>query len=208
MSSKIREIDAVQILDSRGNPTISVAVTLEDGTRALAAVPSGASTGEFEAVELRDGDTTRYRGKGVTKAVQNVRSVIREALIGTDALDQRALDQALCKLDGTENKSRLGANAILGVSLAAAHAAAASCKQELFQYLARGKDLFLPVPLVNVINGGAHANNSLDIQEFMIVPVGAPTFSEAVRWGAEVYHSLKALLQSKKLSTGLGDEKV
>ena len=206
MSSKIREIDAVQILDSRGNPTISVAVTLEDGTRALAAVPSGASTGEFEAVELRDGDTTRYRGKGVTKAVQNVRSVIREALIGTDALDQRALDQALCKLDGTENKSRLGANAILGVSLAAAHAAAASCKQELFQYLARGKDLFLPVPLVNVINGGAHANNSLDIQEFMIVPHGASSFSEAIRMSAEIFHALGGLLKNDGYDTGVGDE--
>jgi enolase len=206
MSSKIADIDAVQILDSRGNPTISVSVSLEDGSKALAAVPSGASTGEFEAVELRDGDTLRYRGKGVTKAVQNVRSIIKETLVGKDALDQKAVDKIMCDLDGTDNKSRLGANAILGVSLAVAHAAAQSKKQELYQYLANSKELYLPVPMVNVINGGAHANNSLDIQEFMIVPHGAQTFSEAVRMSAEVFHALGGLLKNDGYDTGVGDE--
>ena len=206
MSSKIADIDAVQVLDSRGNPTISVAVTLNDGTKAVAAVPSGASTGEFEAVELRDGDTLRYRGKGVTKAIQNVCSVIREALIGKDALDQVAIDTLMCKLDGTENKSRLGANAILGVSLAVAHAAAGSKKQELYQYLKASEELYLPVPMVNVINGGAHANNSLDIQEFMIVPHGASNFSEAVRMSAEIFHALGGLLKNDGYDTGVGDE--
>ena len=206
MNSKIAEIDAVQILDSRGNPTVSVAVTLSDGTKAIAAVPSGASTGEFEAVELRDGDTLRYRGKGVTKAIQNVRSVIREALVGKDASDQSGIDSLMCQLDGTDNKSRIGANAILGVSLAVAHAAAISTKQELYQYLKGSEELFLPVPMVNVINGGAHANNSLDIQEFMVVPHGASSFSEAVRMSAEIFHVLGGLLKNDGYDTGVGDE--
>jgi len=206
MSSNITDIDAIQILDSRGNPTVSVSVTLSDGTKAQAAVPSGASTGEFEAVELRDGDTQRYRGKGVLKAVQNVRGIIKETLIGKDPTDQSGIDKVLCDLDGTENKSRLGANAILGVSLAVAQAAAKSNKQELYQYLAEGEELYLPVPMVNVINGGAHANNSLDIQEFMIVPHGAPTFSEAIRMSAEVFHALGGLLKNDGYDTGVGDE--
>jgi len=206
LSTKITSIDAVQIIDSRGNPTTSVLVELEGGAKGYAAVPSGASTGQFEAVELRDGDTLRYRGKGVTKAIQNVRTVIQEALVGKDALDQKAIDRALCALDGTENKSKLGANAILGVSLANAHAAAASQKKELFQYLATEEKFYLPVPLVNVINGGAHANNSLDIQEFMIVPHGAPTFAEAIRMSAEVFHSLGSLLKNDGYETGVGDE--
>lgn len=204
--SRITNVDAVQIIDSRGNPTVSVCVTLADGTRGCASVPSGASTGEFEAVELRDGDARRFRGKGVTKAVQNVNSIIREAVIGKDAKDQRALDNATLAIDGTENKSKLGANAILGVSLAAAHAAAASGKQELYEYLGGGRGAYLPVPLVNVINGGAHANNSLDIQEFMIVPHRAPSFSEAIRMAAEVFHVLGGLLKNDGYETGVGDE--
>ncbi len=204
--SKIATIDAVQVLDSRGNPTVSVNVTLADGSKGSAGVPSGASTGEFEAVELRDGDGLRYRGKGVSKAVNHVRTVCREALTGRDALDQRGIDDTLCALDGTENKGKLGANAILGVSLAVAHAAAASKKQELFQYLSTGSESYLPVPLVNVINGGAHANNSLDVQEFMIVPHGAPTFAEAIRMSAEIFHSLGALLKNDGYDTGVGDE--
>jgi len=206
MSSKIADIDAVQVLDSRGNPTVSVCVTLADGTKRLAAVPSGASTGEFEAVELRDGDTLKYRGKGVTKAVQNVRSVLREALVGKDVLDQIGLDKLMCQLDGTENKSRLGANAILGVSMAAVQAAAAFKKEEVYQYLKNSSDYFLPVPMVNVINGGAHATNSLDIQEFMIVPHGASTYAEAVRMAAEVFHALGGLLKNDGYDIGVGDE--
>lgn len=206
MSTKIANIDAVQILDSRGNPTVAVLVQLDGGAKGIAGVPSGASTGEFEAVELRDGDQLRYRGKGVTRAVQNVRTVLKEALIGRDALDQRGIDNTLIALDGTDNKSKLGANALLGVSLAVAHAAAAANKQEFYEYLAIGSEFYLPVPLVNVINGGAHANNSLDIQEFMIVPHGAPTFAEAIRMSAEIFHSLGSLLKNDGYDTGVGDE--
>jgi len=183
-----------------------VRVTLEDGTSGLASVPSGASTGEFEAVELRDGDSKRYLGKGVLKAVGNVNSTIAAALMGMDAGDQKALDKKLLELDGTKNKGKLGANAMLGVSLAAAHAYAASKKLELFEYLGNSKGVVLPVPLVNVINGGAHANNSLDIQEFMIVPHGAPSFAEAIRMSAETFHALGALLKNDGYSTAVGDE--
>ncbi len=206
MSSRIKSIYALQILDSRGNPTVAVRVTLEDGSTGLASVPSGASTGEFEAVELRDGDSKRYLGKGVTKAVTNVNSTIAAALMGVDAGDQMALDKTLLELDGTKNKGKLGANALLGVSLAAARAFAASKKIELFEYLGRSEGVVLPVPLVNVINGGAHANNSLDIQEFMIVPHGAPSFAEAIRMSAETFHSLGKLLKNDGYSTAVGDE--
>ena len=195
-----------EILDSRGNPTVEVDVILRDGTRGRAAVPSGASTGEHEALELRDGDKKRYLGRGVLKAVGHVNAEIATALKGADAAQQAALDDRLRALDGTPNKSRLGANAILGVSLAAAHAAAASRGQELFQYLGGAKAHVLPVPLMNVINGGAHADNNLDIQEFMIAPVGAPTFREALRMGAEVFHHLKTLLRRQQLQTAVGDE--
>ena len=204
--STIKSLRAIQILDSRGNPTVSVKVCLEDGSTGLASVPSGASTGEFEAVELRDGETSVYRGKGVQRAVANVNGPIAEAVIGLDARDQGRLDATLVDLDGTPNKGQLGANAILGVSLAVAHAAARSANQELFEYLGGGAGIVLPVPLVNVINGGAHANNSLDIQEFMIVPKGAPSFSEAVRMSAEVFHALGALLKDDGYETGVGDE--
>lgn len=206
MQSAIKSITGIQVIDSRGNPTVSVKVVLQDGSTGLASVPSGASTGEFEAIELRDGDNRSYRGKGVTKAVANVRGVIREALLGKNALDQRAIDEILLKLDGTDNKQKLGANAILGASLAVARAAAVSQGTELYEYLGGNKGEYLPVPLVNVINGGAHANNSLDLQEFMIVPHGAPTFSEAVRMSAEVFHALGALLKHDGYDTGVGDE--
>jgi enolase len=204
--SLIEAIGAREILDSRGNPTIEVEVLLDDDSFGRAGVPSGASTGAFEAHESRDGDKSRYLGKGVQQAVLKVIGEIDEALVDFDATDQRLVDAALISLDGTDNKSNLGANAILGVSLAVAKAAADSCGLPLYRYLGGPNAFTLPVPLMNIVNGGAHADNGVDIQEFMIVPVGAPTFSEAVRWGAEVYHSLKALLQSKKLSTGLGDE--
>lgn len=206
MKRAIQSITAIQVLDSRGNPTVSVRAVLEDGSYGLASVPSGASTGEFEAVELRDGDHQYYRGKGVLKAVENVNSQIAKALKGKDATNQAEIDRQLLALDGTPNKQNLGANAILGVSLAVARAAAASSGTELFQYLGGDKATLLPVPLVNVINGGAHANNSLDIQEFMIVPVGAPTFSEAVRMSAEIFHALGALLKDDGYNTGVGDE--
>lgn len=207
--SSIREIRAREILDSRGNPTVEVEIELEDGTRARAAVPSGASTGKFEALELRDGDPKRYDGKGVLKAVDNVHKVIAPALVGTDACDQRALDEKMLELDGTPNKSRLGANAILGVSLAAARAAAQSQDVPLYRHL---MDLIgettprLPIPLMNVLNGGVHADNSLDIQEFMIVPIGAKNFQEALRMGAETFHALQALLKKRGLSAAVGDE--
>jgi enolase len=204
--SLIEAIGAREILDSRGNPTIEVEVLLDDDSFGRAAVPSGASTGAFEAHESRDGDKARYLGKGVQQAVLKVIGEIDETLVDFDATDQRLVDTALIALDGTDNKSNLGANAILGVSLAVAKAAADSSGLPLYRYLGGPNAHTLPVPLMNIINGGAHADNGVDIQEFMIVPVGAPTFSEAVRWGAEVYHSLKELLQSKKLSTGLGDE--
>ncbi|MEY4276111.1 MAG: hypothetical protein RIS26_574 [Actinomycetota bacterium] len=204
--SIIEAIGAREILDSRGNPTVEVEVLLDDDSVGQAAVPSGASTGAFEAHEMRDGDKGRYGGKGVLKAVEAVLTTIDEGLAGFDALDQRLIDGALLALDGTDTKSNLGANAILGVSLANARAAAEATGQELYRYLGGPNAHVLPVPLMNIINGGAHADTGVDIQEFMILPIGAPTFAEAVRWGAEVYHSLKSLLHSKGLSTGLGDE--
>ena len=204
--SIIEAIGAREILDSRGNPTVEVEVLLEDDSFGRAAVPSGASTGAFEAHESRDGDKSRYLGKGVQNAVKAVVTEIDEALVGFDSQDQRLVDSALMAIDGTDNKSRLGANAILGVSLANARAAAESTGQPLYRYLGGPNAHVLPVPLMNIINGGAHADTGVDIQEFMIVPLGAETFSEAIRWGVEVYHSLKGLLHSKGLSTGLGDE--
>ncbi|MDN4644663.1 phosphopyruvate hydratase [Arthrobacter sp. PsM3] len=202
----IDAIHAREILDSRGNPTVEVEVLLSDGQIGRAAVPSGASTGEHEAVELRDGDKGRYLGKGVQKAVDAVIDQIAPALIGFDATDQRSIDQAMIDLDGTANKSKLGANAILGVSLAVANAAAASADLPLYKYLGGPNAHVLPVPLMNILNGGSHADSDVDIQEFMVVPLGAETFSEGLRWGVEVYHALKAVLQAKGLSTGLGDE--
>ncbi|NII51476.1 phosphopyruvate hydratase [Frigoribacterium endophyticum] len=202
-------IDAVgarEILDSRGNPTVEVEVLLDDGTVSRAAVPSGASTGAFEAYELRDGDDSRYLGKGVLKAVAAVIDEIGPEVEGLDATDQRLIDAAMIELDGTENKSRLGANAILGVSLAVARAAADSADLPLFRYLGGPNAHTLPVPMMNVINGGSHADSNVDIQEFMILPIGASTFGEAVRWGAETYHALKSQLKAAGLSTGLGDE--
>jgi enolase len=202
----IEAVGAREILDSRGNPTVEVEVLLEDGIVARASVPSGASTGAFEAYELRDGDKKRYGGKGVQKAVDAVIDTIGPALEGFDATDQRLIDQAMIRLDGTDNKKKLGANAILGVSLAVAKAAADSADLPLFRYVGGPNAHTLPVPLLNIINGGSHADNDIDVQEFMIVPLGASSFSEALRWGVETYHSLKSLLQSKGLSTGLGDE--
>jgi enolase len=204
--SIIEAIGAREILDSRGNPTIEVEVLLEDDSFGRAAVPSGASTGAFEAHESRDGDKSRYLGKGVQNAVKAVVETVDEALVGFDALDQRLVDAALISLDGTSTKENLGANAILGVSLATARAAAEATGQPLYRYLGGPNAYTLPVPLMNIINGGAHADTGVDIQEFMIVPLGAESFSEAIRWGVEVYHSLKSLLHSKGLSTGLGDE--
>ncbi|WP_411850594.1 phosphopyruvate hydratase [Stenotrophomonas sp. LGBM10] len=202
----IRSIHAREILDSRGNPTLEAEVVLEDGSFGRAAVPSGASTGTKEAVELRDGDKTRYLGKGVRNAVSNVNTTIASALKGFDAADQEGLDRRLIDLDGTENKGRLGANALLGVSMANAHAVAASKKQALWQYLAQGRDVTLPVPMMNIINGGAHADNNVDFQEFMVLPVGFPSFSEALRAGTEIFHSLKSVLKGHGLSTAVGDE--
>jgi enolase len=201
----IEQVGAREILDSRGNPTVEVEVALDDGTLTRAAVPSGASTGEHEAVELRDGGD-RYGGKGVEKAVNAVLDEIAPAVIGLDAIEQRTVDQALLDLDGTADKSRLGANALLGVSLAVAKGAAESAGLELFRYLGGPNAHILPVPMMNIINGGAHADSGVDVQEFMIAPIGAPTFKEALRWGAEVYHALKSVLKAKGLSTGLGDE--
>jgi len=202
----IEAVGAREILDSRGNPTVEVEVLLEDGTVARAAVPSGASTGAFEATELRDGDKSRYGGKGVLQAVENVLDVLGPAVEDLDASEQRIIDAALIEADGSENKSNLGANAILGVSLAVARAAADSADLPLFRYLGGPNAHVLPVPLLNVINGGAHADSNVDIQEFFLVPLGAETFAEALQWGAETYHALKSLLKSKGLSTGLGDE--
>jgi enolase len=202
----IEAVGAREILDSRGNPTVEVEVLLDDGVVARADVPSGASTGAFEAYELRDGDKARYGGKGVLKAVSAVLDEIGPAIEGFEASDQRLVDAALIELDGTENKKRLGANAILGVSLAVAKAAADSADLPLFRYVGGPNAHTLPVPLLNIINGGSHADNDIDVQEFMIVPLGADSFSEALRWGVETYHSLKSLLKSKGLSTGLGDE--
>jgi len=201
----IEQVGAREILDSRGNPTVEVEVALIDGTFARAAVPSGASTGEHEAVELRDGGD-RYGGKGVDKAVQAVLDEIAPAVIGLAADDQRLVDQALVDLDGTPDKSRLGANSILGVSLAVAKAAADSAELPLFRYIGGPNAHILPVPMMNILNGGAHADTGVDVQEFMVAPIGAPSFKEALRWGAEVYHSLKSVLKKQGLSTGLGDE--
>ncbi|WP_138443265.1 phosphopyruvate hydratase [Sinomonas susongensis] len=202
----IDAIHAREILDSRGNPTVEVEVLLSDGSLGRAAVPSGASTGEFEAVERRDGDKDRYLGKGVQQAVEAVVDQIAPALQGFDATDQRAIDQAMIDLDGTPNKSNLGANAILGVSLAVANAAADSANLPLYKYLGGPNAHVLPVPLMNILNGGSHADSDVDIQEFMVVPLGAETFSEGLRWGVEVYHALKGVLKDKGLATGLGDE--
>ena len=202
----IELIGAREILDSRGNPTVEVEVALEDGSLARAAVPSGASTGEHEAVELRDGDKSRYLGKGVEKAVEAVLEEIGPELIGFDAVEQRVIDQKLIDLDGTPDKSRLGANAILGVSLAVAKAAAESAELDLFRYLGGPNAHILPVPMMNILNGGAHADSGVDVQEFMIAPIGAGTFKEALRWGAEVYHTLKGVLKKAGFATGLGDE--
>ncbi len=202
----IEQVGAREILDSRGNPTVEVEVALDDGTLARAAVPSGASTGEHEAVELRDGDAKRYSGKGVEKAVAAVLDEIGPELNGVDAVDQRIVDQKLVDLDGTPDKSRLGANAILGVSLAVAKAAAESSGLELFRYVGGPNAHVLPVPMLNILNGGAHADTDVDIQEFMIAPIGADSYREALRWGVEVYHSLKSVLKSRGLATGLGDE--
>jgi phosphopyruvate hydratase/3-deoxy-8-phosphooctulonate synthase len=204
--AKIVAVQAREILDSRGNPTVEADVVLEGGHSGRAGVPSGASTGTREAVELRDGDKSRYLGKGVLKAVANVNGEIRAAVQGMDATDQLALDRRLIELDGTENKQRLGANAILAVSLAAARAAAVSRGQSLFRYLHTGGEFNMPVPMMNIINGGSHADNSVDIQEFMIMPVGAPSFSEALRHGAEIFHALKAVLLRRGLATAVGDE--
>jgi enolase len=202
----IEQVGAREILDSRGNPTVEVEVALDDGTLARAAVPSGASTGEHEAVELRDKDGGRYNGKGVEKAVNAVIDEIGPELAGTDAVDQRIVDQKLVDLDGTPDKSRLGANAILGVSLAVAKAAAETSGLELFRYVGGPNAHVLPVPMLNILNGGAHADTDVDIQEFMIAPIGAESFREALRWGVEVYHSLKSVLKGRGLATGLGDE--
>ncbi|HVR80970.1 MAG TPA: phosphopyruvate hydratase [Luteimonas sp.] len=204
--TKIAKIHAREILDSRGNPTLEAEVTLADGSFGRALVPSGASTGSKEAVELRDGDKTRYLGKGVLKAVANVNGPIAQALHGFDASDQVALDRRLIDLDGTENKGRLGANALLGVSLANAHAVAASKKMPLWQHLANGRQPVLPVPMMNIINGGAHADNNVDLQEFMVLPVGFDSFAESLRAGTEIFHALKSVLKGRGLSTAVGDE--
>jgi enolase len=204
--ARITEIVAREILDSRGNPTVEVDVTLDDGSLGRAAVPSGASTGEREALELRDGDKSRYLGKGVLKAVANVETVLAPLLRGKDARQQREIDYAMKDADGTEYKSKLGANALLGVSMAVAKAAAVSAKLPLYKYLGGDAAVTLPVPMMNVINGGAHADNNVDFQEFMIVPLGAPTFREALRMGAETFHALKSVLKAKKYNTAVGDE--
>lgn len=203
---KIANIKAREVIDSRGNPTVEVDVVLDSGTTGRAIVPSGASTGSREAVELRDGDAKRYGGKGVLKAVENANTTIKDALLGMDATAQRLIDQTMIDLDGTENKGKLGANAILAVSLAVAHAASNDAGMPLYRYLGGEHDTLLPVPMMNIINGGEHADNSVDIQEFMIVPVGAPTVTEAIRYGAEVFHELKKVLSAKGLNTAVGDE--
>lgn len=206
MSTQIKSVHAREILDSRGNPTIEVEICLKNGIFGRAAVPSGASAGEHEAIELRDGDPKRYLGKGVLQAVWNVNEIIQKEIIGLDVAKQVELDETLIQLDGTENKSRLGANAILGVSLAAAHAASRAKGLPLYRYLGGAQANLLPVPMMNIVNGGRHADNNVDLQEFMIMPFGAKTFSEALRMGAEVFHYLKSLLHKKGLSTAVGDE--
>jgi len=203
---KIAKIHAREILDSRGHPTIEVDVTLNDGTRGRAAIPSGASTGEHEAVELRDGDAKRYQGKGVTRAVENVNRILARKLIGLDPRRQAGIDRLMIELDGTPNKGRLGANAILGVSLAVAQAAAAGAGKPLYAYLGGTSARVLPVPMFNILNGGAHADNTVDLQEFMVMPVGARRFADALRMGAEIFHALRAVLRGRRLSTGVGDE--
>ena len=202
----ITDVYAREIMDSRGNPTVEVEVYLEDGTIGRAAVPSGASTGQFEAVELRDSESSRYLGKGVLQAVANVNDIIGPAILGFDASEQVAIDGVMIELDGTPNKAKLGANAILGVSMAVARAAAESYDLPLFQYLGGTNAKELPVPMMNILNGGAHADNNVDIQEFMIMPIGASSFMEALRYCAEVYHTLKGVLKAKGLATGVGDE--
>jgi enolase len=208
--SRIAAIRGREIIDSRGNPTVEADVILDSGAMGRAAVPSGASTGTREAVELRDGDKKRYAGKGVLKAVENVNTVLQQALLGHDPRDQAGLDKKMIEIDGSDTKSRLGANALLAISLATAHAAANDSRMPLYKYLGQmiggGREPVMPVPMMNIINGGAHANNSLDIQEFMILPVGAPSFREALRYGAEVFHTLKKLLNERELSTAVGDE--
>jgi enolase len=204
--STIADIRGREVIDSRGNPTVEAEITLHDGSRGRAIVPSGASTGEHEAVELRDGDKQRYSGKGVLKAVKNVNGEIAQALEGADASDQRGLDQKMIQLDGAENKGRLGANAILAVSMAAARAAAASYGLPLYRYLGGSAANTLPTPMMNILNGGAHADNNVDFQEFMVMPVGAESFSQALRWGVEVFHTLKAVLKKRGYSTAVGDE--
>ena len=202
----IQHVRGFEILDSRGNPTVAAEVVLANGARGFAAAPSGASTGSREALELRDGDPRRYLGKGVTRAVSHVNGELARALVGREAQDQSGLDQLMISLDGTPTKARLGANAILAVSLALAKAAAASAGQALYRHLAAGRMARLPLPMMNIINGGAHADNNVDMQEFMVLPVGAPSFSEALRWGVEVFHALKGLLKARGLSTAVGDE--
>ncbi len=206
MTTTITDIDACEILDSRGNPTIAVEVTLSSHTRGFAAVPSGVSTSEHEAIELRDNNPNRYRGKGVLQAVENVNGPIRDVLLGQDPGSQEDIDRIMIELDGTKNKANLGANAILGVSLAVAYAAANDANLPLYRYLGGDGPFSMPVPMMNIINGGIHANNNLDFQEFMIVPLGAPTFAEALRYGTEVFHALKCRLISRGLTTAVGDE--
>jgi len=206
MSKKIVDVRAREIMDSRGNPTVEADVVLESGNVGRAAVPSGASTGKREALELRDGDKSRYLGKGVLKAVKNINTEIRDAVIGQDANNQNAVDMTMLTLDGSENKDRLGANALLAVSMASARAAALDSGKLLFEYLGGDGAVNLPVPMMNIINGGSHADNSVDLQEFMIMPVGAPTFRDALRYGAEIFHSLREVLQSRGLNTNVGDE--
>src|ERR1700722_15181630 len=204
--NSIISVQGIEILDSRGNPTVAAQVTLANGVSGYAAAPSGASTGSKEALELRDHDKGRYGGKGVLKAVSHVNGEINTALLGHDPSQQEKIDELLLALDGTENKNRLGANAILAVSLAVAKAAAANAGVPLYRYLAQDETFILPVPQMNIINGGAHADNNVDMQEFMIIPAGAPSFSEALRYGAEVFHTLKAVLHEKGLNTAVGDE--
>jgi enolase len=206
MASFIEHVQGREILDSRGNPTVEVEVILSDEARGRAAVPSGASTGSREALELRDGDKSRYQGKGVLQAIENVNEIINRELVDRNAFSQAEIDQFLIDLDGTPNKAKLGANAILGVSMAVSRAAANALKQPLYRYLGGVNATVLPIPMMNIINGGAHADNNIDIQEFMIVPVGAYSFSEALRWGAEIFHTLRKVLTSRSLATGVGDE--
>jgi len=203
--SVIKKVNAREILDSRGNPTVEVEVVLDNGVIGRAAVPSGASTGAFEAVELRDGGS-RYLGKGVETAVKNINEKISKVVVGLTAENQRVLDEKMISLDGTKNKSVLGANAILGVSLATARAASISANQSLFKFLGGSDAKILPVPMMNILNGGAHADTNVDIQEFMVAPIGAQSFKESLRWGAEIYHSLKSVLKKKGLATSIGDE--